>query len=61
MSHSSVFSINMVLCTNNLYLIDKLDKIFILHYYDTNTFQRNVLFNLIQKNNLNWMGFSYAS
>lgn len=47
---STIFSINMVLCTNNLYLVNKLGKIFIFHYYDTNTIQRNNLFNQIQKN-----------
>ena len=32
LKYSTVFSINMVLCTNNLYLIDKIKKVFILHY-----------------------------
>jgi hypothetical protein len=48
MSYSSVFSINMVLCTNNLYLLEKINKIFILHYYDTNTTQRNLLFRAVK-------------
>lgn len=49
MDVSTVFSINMVLCTNNIYLIHKLSNIFILHYYDTNITQRNFLFSTIQK------------
>jgi hypothetical protein len=50
MKVSTIFSINMVLCTNNLYLIDKINKIhniYILHYYDTTTMQRNILFSEI--------------
>jgi hypothetical protein len=50
MNVSTIFSINMVLCTNNLYLIDKINNIhniYILHYYDTSTMQRNILFSEI--------------
>lgn len=58
MQYSTVFSINIVLCTNNLIVIDRMYKsnsIFILHYYDTNSFQRNMLFDMIKKKELNFI------
>jgi hypothetical protein len=49
-NYSSIFSLEMVYCTNNYYLIKILKDLFIIHYYDTTTSQRNILFNDIAKN-----------
>ena len=43
--YSTCFSLQMVLCSNNINVIKSINNIFILHYYDTNVQQRNVLFN----------------
>ena len=40
----------MVYCNNNFYLIKVLKDLFIIHYYDTTTSQRNILFLDIAKN-----------
>ena len=48
--YSTVFSLEMVYCTNNFYLIKVLKDLFIIHYYDTTTSQRNILFLDIAKN-----------
>ena len=53
MNFSTVFSINMVLCTKNLLLVEKMGKIFILHYYDTTSSQRDLLFNQINQKLIN--------
>ncbi len=48
--YSTGFSLNLVYCGNNHYLIRMLKNIFIIHYYDTNTMQRNILFSEIDNN-----------
>jgi hypothetical protein len=45
--YSTCFSLQMVLCSNNINVIKSINNIFILHYYDTNLQQRNVLFSHI--------------
>jgi hypothetical protein len=47
--YSTVFSLNMVYCSNNYYLIKIINNIFIVHYYDTNTTQRNIFFHEINR------------
>jgi len=48
--YSTVFSLEMVYCTNNFYLIKIMKDLFIIHYYDTTTTQRNILFDDLAKN-----------
>jgi hypothetical protein len=49
MKHSTVFSVNKILCTSNYNLLKSFNNVFIFHYYDTSTPQRNIIFNLINK------------
>jgi hypothetical protein len=49
MKYATIMPLNVVLCSNRAEYFKLLKNIFIIHYYDTKTDERNILFDRINK------------
>ena len=52
MKYATILPLNMVFCSNNKYYFNLLTDVFIIHYYDSTSIERNILFdNLMKRKN----------